>query len=175
MPTVLTGRGRQPQSQPSGDFASSSDDDKTGPTAHLTADPEIAPLGDVADERRFWWQRSTKHSGSAIATQPSVFDDPATAKHYLPRDDWENVHRFDPSARWTWDEENKLVRKIDLRIMIFSCIMFMSLELDRANIKQAVSDNFLADLNMTTNGAFELALQPLPGPVSFAPANSGTL
>ncbi|RMZ90926.1 hypothetical protein DV736_g1837, partial [Chaetothyriales sp. CBS 134916] len=108
-------------------------------------------LGLPAEEKRFWWQRGKAYIPNATATQPSVFDDPETAKLYQPRADWENIHRFDPSARWTWREEYTLLRKIDFKIMIFACIMFMALELDRSNLSQAVTDNFLADLGMNTN------------------------
>lgn len=162
MSTIYSGRRRSngsdpfaytnPRSSSSGCTDDSSDDEKTEDEEEpLITNTDWPLLGSLPKEKKFWWQRST-FDGGAIATQESVFDDPELAKRYQPRDDWENIHRFDPLARWTWNEESRLVRKIDLRIMVFACIMFMALELDRANLTQAVSDNLLGDLGLDTNG-----------------------
>ncbi|KAI5456037.1 major facilitator superfamily domain-containing protein [Mariannaea sp. PMI_226] len=116
-----------------------------------TSSDSIPALGVLTEKRRFWFQGRSDNDLDAIATQPSVFDDPETADKYKPRADWENLSRFDPLARWTWREENALVRKIDFKIMVWACVMFMALELDRANISQALTDDLLGDLGLTTN------------------------
>lgn len=44
-----------------------------------------------------------------------------------------------------------LLYQIDYRICSWVCLMFFALQLDRGNISQALSDNMLDDLNLTTN------------------------
>ncbi|KAG2057862.1 allantoate permease [Suillus hirtellus] len=112
-------------------------------------------------EEQFSWTKSIfrpKHTVSrdpdAIATRRSVFDDPGLAQYYWPNEDYENLHRFDPTARWTYREERALVRKLDWRIMLTAAIGFSALNLDRSNISQANSDNFLQDLELTTDGNY---------------------
>ena len=135
-------------------------------------DVSTGELGVPEPPRRRWWQWLTSHKNAeldGIATQPSVFDDPSTLDVYRPPTSYENAHRFDPAARWTWREEfvsncvpigtwiyliiyeQRVIRKIDLRVSLWAFIMFFALDLDRGNISQANTDSFLNDLGMNTN------------------------
>ncbi|TGJ84552.1 hypothetical protein E0Z10_g4199 [Xylaria hypoxylon] len=72
-----------------------------------------------------------------VATQwKKVYDD----CHYECR------HVFDATLEWTEEEEKRIIRKLDWR-----CIMFFALQVDRGNLVQVVSDNFLNDLHINTN------------------------
>ncbi|KAF8506810.1 major facilitator superfamily domain-containing protein [Russula emetica] len=118
--------------------------------------PKDMPLVSQLHEDRpttSFWHRMAKHDldSDAIATQPSVFDDPVTLELYRPPQSYENAHRFDPNARWTFREERHIVKKIDMKIMLWAFIMFFALDLDRSNVSQANTDNFLEDLHLSTN------------------------
>jgi hypothetical protein len=125
----------EPSSHGSADDLGDGKGEKTSQVQSEVIYETALPLGAPAEEKRFWFQRTKKYDPNAIATQPSVFDDPETAKEYQPPAKWENIHRFDPSARWTWGEEHKLVRKIDWLIMVSN---------DIPMIRRLVTDNFLA-------------------------------
>jgi hypothetical protein len=51
--------------------------------------------------------------------------------HFVPIATYEGYHRFDPEATWTEEEENKLIKKVDIRIFIWVLVMFFALQLDR--------------------------------------------
>jgi hypothetical protein len=40
-----------------------------------------------------------------------------------PHDTYEGRHRFDPSASWSPEEERKVVRKTDWRLLTWLCVM----------------------------------------------------
>lgn len=80
--------------------------------------------------KSLWAQlKPTKHDPEEIATQPSVYDDPELAKFFQPTPKWENIHRFDPGFKWTWGEENAVVRKVDWRITVWAMCAFFALDM----------------------------------------------
>lgn len=73
------------------------------------------------------------HDPNAIATQPSIWDseniEEYKALYIHPQ--WENWAAFDPSFIWTWKEEDAVRHKVDWKIMVWVCIMFAALNIDR--------------------------------------------
>lgn len=61
------------------------------------------PISEDGQHRPFWKRK--RRDPEDIATQLSVFDDPATLDLYRPPPQYENAHRFDHLFRWTWGEE----------------------------------------------------------------------
>lgn len=105
----------------------------------------------------------------------NIFADPEVCAHYVAlyeKAKYEGRHVFDPTLTWTISEEKTLIRKIDWNACLWAvsqalivagsalltaglklqCIMFFGLQVDRGNLAQAASDNFLDDLKLNTNG-----------------------
>jgi len=68
-----------------------------------------------------------------------------------PHDSYEGRHRFDPTASWTVEEERRVVFKTDLILLSWLCVMMFGLQLDRGNLSNALTDNLLNDLNLTSD------------------------
>ncbi|KAI9052048.1 hypothetical protein LZ554_004301 [Drepanopeziza brunnea f. sp. 'monogermtubi'] len=82
------------------------------------------------------------------------FLNPDVAEHWTivyEKSQYECRDAFDPKFTWTEEEEKKLVQRLDWRVCLWACVMFFGLQVDRGNLVQAVADNLLDDLNLTTN------------------------
>ncbi|OTB20474.1 hypothetical protein K445DRAFT_372077 [Daldinia sp. EC12] len=97
---------------------------------------------------------TTSEENDYGSTDDHVFSDPSVAEYWRAKYEkarYENRHRFDPEYKWTAEEERRLVRKIDARIMVWAWLMFCALDMHRRNINRAISDNMLAEIGMNTN------------------------
>lgn len=102
-----------------------------------------------------WSDEEDVNDEDRIDPSPNPFlDDEEVTKYYTAlyeQSDYECRHVFEPQLLWTVAEEKRIVSKLDGKIALFSCILFAALEICRLNIRQALSDDFLDDLNLTTN------------------------
>jgi hypothetical protein len=60
---------------------------------------------------------------SGYSTEKNPFADPETAEHWrqaYEKSQYECRHVFDPTLRWTEEEEKKIVRKLDWRICLWA-------------------------------------------------------
>ncbi|KAG6116887.1 hypothetical protein E4U13_001565 [Claviceps humidiphila] len=110
--------------------------------SHLPIDADHGLVSSISSLEKASKQQSQTESRPVV---------PEAHEVYKPVDGFEGAHRFDPAAKWTDEEEQALVRKLNWRIALPACIMFFALQLDRGNISQALSDNMLGDLGMNTN------------------------
>ncbi|KAK6460940.1 putative allantoate permease [Scheffersomyces coipomensis] len=91
---------------------------------------------------------------SSSADSKNPFIDPVVAEYYrgvYEKAKYECRGVFDPDFNWDPKEEKALVRKLDFRVALTACVMFAALQIDRGNLSQAVTDNMLKDLGLTTN------------------------
>lgn len=84
----------------------------------------------------------------------NIFKDPAIATYYseiYDKSQYECRHLFDPEFTWTAKEDKQILRKNDWYVTFWTLFMFTALDFDRNNILQAVADDMLDNLNLTTN------------------------
>ncbi|CAH0023578.1 unnamed protein product [Clonostachys rhizophaga] len=60
-------------------------------------------------------------------------------------------HTSDTEHDWTDEEEKVLVRRVDFYVMPLLILGFLALQLDRGNIGNALTDDFLRDVDITQN------------------------
>ena len=77
-------------------------------------------------------ESDAKDHGSPISKGVSLDDassvNPPVGRDHLydstpPHVSYEGFHRYDPSAKWTLEEENAVVRKTDLHLLTWICLM----------------------------------------------------
>jgi MFS family permease len=100
--------------------------------------------------------RDSSASMDRVLSIHQIEEAPAVGRERLsgalpPHESYEGRHRWDPEFQWDASEERRCVRKTDMFLLSWLCVMFFGLQLDRGNIQQALTDEFLDDLNLSSN------------------------
>ncbi|KAJ8125984.1 hypothetical protein O1611_g7654 [Lasiodiplodia mahajangana] len=123
----------------------------------VTDNPIVSsPSSSSLDDKNPSIHSSTRSlpSEEELALKTNPFIDPRVATQWKQVYDdckYECRHVFDATLEWTEQEEKRIIRKLDWRVCLWACIMFFALQVDRGNLTQVISDNFLDDLHMNTN------------------------
>lgn len=93
--------------------------------------------------------KDEEQSETSSLSNNHVFQQPEIAQYWsniYENAKYENRHRFDPEFTWTPEEEKKVLRKTDLKILVFCIAMFFSLDLIRQNLSMYESKRPLIKL-----------------------------
>ncbi|CAK9442221.1 uncharacterized protein LODBEIA_P59640 [Lodderomyces beijingensis] len=120
--------------------------------ASLTSNDSATPLKN--ESRVFISKVDSGTSEESNQLEKNPFLDPKVEEFYreiYSSSKYESYVAFDPHFTWTEEEEKKVVWKLNFRVALAACLMFMGLQVDRGNLAQAVTDNMLKDLHLTTD------------------------
>ena len=74
--------------------------------------------------------------GGGELTPQSTIDQPLLEDTLEPHESYEGKHRWDPSATWDPKEEAAVIRKTDLYLLTWICVMFFGLQLGRSQAQK---------------------------------------
>ncbi|KAF9162783.1 hypothetical protein DFQ26_003242 [Actinomortierella ambigua] len=97
---------------------------------------------DTSEQQKVDLERQTTSSGSSFSEDVS---------DRRLREIGEQHPFYVHDMTWTEEEEKRLVRTFDLRIMSWIGIMFFFMQLDRGNMSNALTDNIMDDLGVNLN------------------------
>ncbi|CCG24982.1 hypothetical protein CORT_0G03040 [Candida orthopsilosis Co 90-125] len=117
------------------------------------------PLNDKADCKTKFNKEPVTRAASELSVDSdqlalNPFLDPKVEEYYrelYTNSRYECYSAFDPTFEWTEKEEKRVVSILNWRVAFIACLLFVTLHIDRGNLSQAVSDNFISDVGMNTN------------------------
>lgn len=133
-----------------------------GETDSLIPKPDMTPSLASSSEKKNKHDTTFKDAQTTTITsfeldedlKTNPFRDPKAAEYWqavYKKSQYECREAFDPNLEWDAKEERKIVRKLDWHVCTWACVMFFALQVDRGNLKQAVSADMLEELNLSTN------------------------